>query len=221
MEHNDLSKNLPDTYQVDTEAELKLSLARQMQIDTPQKCNVAIEFIKGVKLLQKDIKKSFNPSIKKANDLHKLLVKERNCHLEPIIEAEKIAKGKIIDWQEREKARLRKEAEKTREKEEALRLEEAVKLEAKGKTVQATEVIEEVIEGSMIESYAPVPYLPKTKGVTVREDWDFAITDAKKLPPEYLIPDEKKIRAVVKALKGATRISGVKVFAKTVMAVKT
>lgn len=53
---------------------------------------------------------------------------------------------------------------------------------------------------------------PKVKGVSGRRVWKFRIRDASKLPREYLLPDEKRIGAVVRAMKGDTRIEGVEVW---------
>lgn len=43
-----------------------------------------------------------------------------------------------------------------------------------------------------------------------REDWDFKVVDPGQVPPAYLVVDEKKIRAAVKA--GAREIPGVAIF---------
>ena len=58
----------------------------------------------------------------------------------------------------------------------------------------------------------PVAEIPKVAGAVARTTWDFEVVDAAKLPREYMVPDEKKIRAVVKAMKEGTKIPGVRVF---------
>lgn len=59
---------------------------------------------------------------------------------------------------------------------------------------------------------------PEASGIQTRVTWDFEITDPDKIPREFLIPDEKKIRAHVKAHEGRTEIAGVRVFTKTIIA---
>ena len=54
--------------------------------------------------------------------------------------------------------------------------------------------------------------VPEVDGAEMREPWDFRIVDAAKVPDEYKLIDEAKIRRVVKALKGETHIPGVEVF---------
>ena len=58
-------------------------------------------------------------------------------------------------------------------------------------------------------------------GLTVREDWKFSIVDAALIPREYLIPDEKKIGRIVRAMKDATNIPGVRVYAEKGIATRT
>lgn len=43
---------------------------------------------------------------------------------------------------------------------------------------------------------------PKVTGIATREVWKFEITDPSKINPQFLMPDEKKIGAQVRALKG-------------------
>lgn len=61
---------------------------------------------------------------------------------------------------------------------------------------------------------APVSTIatPKVSGIATRKQWTFEITDASLIPREYLVIDESKIRGVVKALKGATTIPGVRAY---------
>jgi hypothetical protein len=53
---------------------------------------------------------------------------------------------------------------------------------------------------------------PKVAGISIPKVWTFEITDADLIPREYLAVDETKIRRVVTALKGDTKIAGVRVF---------
>jgi phosphoenolpyruvate-protein kinase (PTS system EI component) len=53
---------------------------------------------------------------------------------------------------------------------------------------------------------------PKIAGIAIPKIWTFEITDEDLIPREYLIVDESRIRRVVTALKGDTKIPGVRVF---------
>ena len=48
----------------------------------------------------------------------------------------------------------------------------------------------------------------------------FEIVNPAVLPREYLMPDDKKLRGVVRAMRGATNISGVRAFSRRVTSVK-
>jgi hypothetical protein len=53
---------------------------------------------------------------------------------------------------------------------------------------------------------------PEATGVASQEVWLFEIADPSLLPREYLIPNEKAIRATVNTQKGLARIPGVRVW---------
>jgi len=55
---------------------------------------------------------------------------------------------------------------------------------------------------------------PEVEGIYHVELWDFEIVNKNKVPDEYKVVDEKKIRAVVKAMKENTNIPGIRVFKK-------
>jgi hypothetical protein len=55
----------------------------------------------------------------------------------------------------------------------------------------------------------------KVAGTRVVKYWKFKITDVIKIPREYLIPDEKRIARVVRAMKDKTNIPGVEVWSET------
>ena len=59
---------------------------------------------------------------------------------------------------------------------------------------------------------------PKVEGVSIRKGWAFRITDATKIPRKYLVPDERAIAGVVKALGQEARIPGVEVYEATTVA---
>ena len=54
------------------------------------------------------------------------------------------------------------------------------------------------------------PKVPETK-LSMVVSYSFEIVDTAAIPAEYMMPDEKKIGAVVRATKGSITISGVKV----------
>jgi hypothetical protein len=125
-----------------------------------------------------------------------------------VIESE--AKGKVAAWQASERIRIQKEeAEKRRIAEEATR-----KLQ------------EEAIEAGMAEAEAKqikveMPTAPTTAPVLRTEGgaksstamvWVFEIEDPAKVPDEYKMIDEKKVRDAVRM--GTREIAGIRIFQK-------
>lgn len=147
-------------------------------------------------------------------------------------EAEKAAAEAARKERERmeaEAARAEQAAREKREREEA----KARELEAKGRAAEAEakrKAAEEAEAARLREAEAkraaaasmptaPVVHFeqPKVAGVSSRQVWKFEIADAAQLPREYLIPDEKAIGAVVRALGERASIPGVRVYADTII----
>ena len=187
-----------------------------------------------------------DPFVQAADRAHKTAVQHRSDVLGPYLSAQKIVDGKLEAWDReqrrlaaeaaeaarREQARLEAEAQATAEAEqrrlreaaETRRLEEAAALEAAGDREAADHLIEEPVEVPVVVAmpvFAPPPAVappPRVSGLSFRDDWDFEVTDAAVIPREYLVPDEVKIRRVVKAMRGAIQIPGIKVVPKRVTA---
>ncbi len=115
------------------------------------------------------------------------------------IREEQAAKQAELDRQAREQADREQEAE-------AARLEAAGRIE-EAEAAIAPAAVERVVEERQ-QYVSPTP--AKVEGMSMRKYPHVKIEDPKKLPPEYLMPDEKKIRGVVKALKFEHGIPGVK-----------
>lgn len=101
----------------------------------------------------------------------------------------------------KEQARLQKLADAAREKGKE---ERAETLEFRAQAVTA----------------APPPPMPKAAGTSRRTTWTFTVTDPALIPREYLLIDEKKIGAVVRAMKADTNIPGISVRSETDLSVR-
>lgn len=117
---------------------------------------------------------------------------------------------------QREQDRIRREEEeRIRKLQEA----EAKKLEQRAAKVKSEEKAEKLRqEAQQIRETAPVTTIApieKSEGIRTVTNYKFEITDASKVPAEYLIPDEQKIGRVVRATRGEIIIPGVKVYSET------
>jgi hypothetical protein len=128
-------------------------------------------------------------------------------------------KRAILAWDQAQERKRRDEETRLRDlarKERAKLQQAANKAAAKGQDDMADALQQRA--DTLPMPVVPPDAAPKTAGVTTREHWTFRITDAAAIPREYLVPDEPTIRAVVRALKGATNIPGVEAYAEQIIA---
>jgi hypothetical protein len=223
--------------------------ANEIQISDGDTFTKAAAWLRDVVVpMKKRISDTFRPRINQAFELHKGLLADEKRFLSPVEGAERVVRGKLAAY-EAEQDRLRREAaaaaRREQERLEALerqrveterqrlakeaedkRLTEAVQAEQRGDVETAERLISAPIETPVVAPrpvFAPPPTVqapPKVEGLSFREEWDFEIENVDQLPRDYLKPDEVKIRSVVKAMKGQTKISGVRVFSKRVPSVR-
>jgi hypothetical protein len=191
----------------------QLALANECSIITAETFTAAGELLKGIKALEKEVDDTFKPIIKKAHEAHKEAVAQCKKHMAPLERAEAIVKQKMGAWQ-LEQERVRREEEvrlqaEARKQAEELALAQAAEAMKAGDSEAATAILAAPVEvAPVVLPPAPV----KVEGVSFVTSWDFEITNPNIIPRQYLVPDEKKIRGVVRALKGSHGIPGVRAF---------
>lgn len=208
--------HLPQEMAVNTDA--LAQRAQNFQISTTEERQAACEMLEGVIELKQEILNHYEPMRQKAWDAYQEVLKRKKEKLSPVEQVEQMLRSKIGQFDQAERRRLLAEEEERRrkalEEERRKKAEEAERAREQGK-----EILAKAIEAAPV---VPPPVVvakeakpaPTASGGTVstREEWDFRIVDASLLPRDYLMPDEKTIRAVVKARKGNTQIPGVEVF---------
>ena len=187
--------------------------ARALTINNSADYLAAGEFVKSVDALAKEVEASFKPGIQKAHDLHKSLIAERDRHLKPLTEAKTTTKRLMVSYDQAQEQKRREEEARLRE--EARRIEEEAKLaaaleaEAAGELAEADAIMQE-------EVYVPPVIVkketPKVTGIRFQTTWRWRITDAGKIPREFMLPDSVKIGQVVRAMKGSTNIPGIEAY---------
>ena len=167
---------------------------------------------------------NINKAATAARDLFK-------SQIEPIEAAKDQVLDKMTVYQQEQDRIAREEAEAIRKEQEELALAEAQRLEAAGDTVGAEEVLEEaadapqqpvVEQGPVHDEYGNVGYMRQGA-------WKYEVENVSLIPQEFLMPDDRAIKAVivedVAAMKGGTikkprNIPGLKIYqeeAKTVV----
>lgn len=179
----------------------------------------AAEFMLEIKRRRKQWAEWNKPAKQKLDILKReLLDREREID-EPMERAEnEILKPAISRFNVEQERRRREEEDRQRaqakKEEEDRRLAAAQKLEEQGDKEMADAVLDIPIP------VAPV-VIPKHEapaGISYREVWRYRISDESKIPREYLVPDDKKIGGVVRAMKGETRIPGVEIYSEQTVA---
>lgn len=202
--------------------------ARAIAIVDADSYRQASELLLAIKALRKEADETFDPISADAHRAWKTSLEQKRKVETPLTEAERVIKDALVrfdDEQERlrqaEQRRLEADA---REREQAEALERAAAMEREGKAwgddglvTEAAQIVEEAIQAP-----APVAAVqkqtPKVDGINFRKTWKFRITDPTKVPREFLVIDEAKIRGVVRALGSAANIPGVQVYPETTVA---
>ena len=175
----------------------------------------ASEYLRQCNLRIKAVGAEFDEICEKANAAHKAATARRKLHLDPVNRAKLIISGKVTVYHNQQQRILNeREAEKrriAREESDAAKLAEAELLLAEGEPELAEAVLEEERPLEIVQAPAAEP---EPEGLSYRDNWQFEVVAIKEIPAEYLQVNEKGIRAVVKALKGNTKIPGIRVFNK-------
>lgn len=143
--------------------------------------------------------KPLNDQVKRVNDLFKTLGA-------PLLEADSLIRGKVSTYRITQTEIARKEQERLN----ILAAQQQVRLDVKAEKqgVEAPKIVAPIV--------APPPR--KVGNVATRKVWKFTVTAADKVPTEYLIVDETKIRQAVNA--GVREIPGVSIFEKETVVVR-
>ncbi|MFW6132180.1 MAG: hypothetical protein ACOC5F_06260 [Candidatus Aminicenantaceae bacterium] len=174
-----------------------------------------------VRKIRGRIKDVFEPMKKKSYAAYKEILNKWKEVEAPAIRAERYCDRLLSDYfaeqrRKREEAeRKRLEEERKRREEEERRLQEAMEAEEKGDKEKAEQIINETAEEEKnTKPEITVPEKPKLDNIHSRLDFEFQIIDKDAIPRQYMVPDEKLIRRVVKASKGKVNIPGIKIITK-------
>lgn len=213
-----------DATQITRDASVTVDTARALQVVDLQSYTRAAILVTGLRALSKRITAFFEDDVKRAHELHRSLTRKRSEAVDPVDkECARLARD-MSSWKTEADRKAREVAARLareeQERQRALALEEAAALEAQGEQALAESVVEQAI--AMPAPVIPIaPTAPKVEGVSYRGLWRHQIVDAALVPREYLVIDEQKIAAVVKATKGTLSIPGVRVYEEQIAVVRS
>jgi hypothetical protein len=211
MQQPDL-KQLPEVRELETTVNDLATYARDFKVTTAEQYSAAGADLTRIKAARKRLD-DIRTGITRPMDAAKKAVMDFfRAPGEKLDQAERAIKRAMVDFTE-EQERLR--LEEQRRADEAARKErdrlaaQAARAAESGKIEKA-----EQLQARAATVVAPVISRepPKVTGVSTRDVWKFEIVNEMEVPREYLMVDESKIRKVVGALKGETRIAGVRVW---------
>jgi len=176
------------TQELMNKAQIIVREAKEIVVQDKDSLTSAVDFLGRIATAKKEVdsRRRFftdplNQQVKSINDLFRK-------YSEPLVEADKIVRNKVLAYQAEEARRVAEEQQKALE-------------EAKAQA--------EPIPISMVEE--PEKTVRADAGsATTRQSWTFKIVDPSQVPDEYKVVDEKKIAAVVKA--GVRNIPGVEIY---------
>lgn len=179
--------------------------AKALVIQDDDQFHVASDILQAIKGLQKEIDAHYDPAIKKAHDAHKAILEAKKKQSEPLKQAERILKSKIVTYHD-EQERIRREEERKRQ-------EELRKQEEERRLNEAIETGDEsALEEPVVVPEVKVEDTTKHKGISYSTIWKFRVKDKSKVPEEYKIIDEVKVGQVVRAMKENTSIPGIEAY---------
>lgn len=196
--------------------------ARAFKITDATTMDAAGEFLRlRVKAVLKQADEAFDPIIKAAHEAHRTALAQKQKVTKPLLDAETALKREIAAYharvQEAQRAEQRRLEAEAREREEERRLEEAAALEKMGRQQEAQAVIEAPVVVEPPKAPTPAPAAPK--GVSVRKVYRFRITDPRAVKPDFLMPNEGAIGALVKQMGAAAAavVGGIEVYEEAVV----
>jgi len=196
----------------DEQASIVIDQAKTIKVETRELYDVANAYTKAGKDLGEKIVTFCEPLRKKADELHKMVTRNKKKHLKPIEDAIDIFKSKTTSWYMEEQRKVREQEEKIRREairqQEEARLKEAEELEKNGEAEKA----EEILSAPILAPVFKPQKIEKPEGVSYHDNWKFEIVDESKIPRDYLMPDEKEIGRTVKARKEKTNIPGIRAY---------
>lgn len=216
---------MQDTTEIEVVTTVAKSLPEQAlairEIQNADQYIRATEFLKQVKACRKRIADVFGPIVKAAHEAHKRAKAGQNDAEAPLDQAEQHVKRLVVAYdeaQEQKRIEAQREAERlAREQAEAFLLNDAAELMAAGHHDQAMAMLDQPVAVPVVIAEKQVP---QVQGISYRESWQFEIVDLHAIPRQFMVPDEKAIGAVVRALKGNANIPGVRTYATKIASVR-
>lgn len=203
--------------------------ADAMTIEDQETYQAAASFLTGCKAMEKEIRETLEPTIRKAHEAHKAVTALRAKLLAPIERAELTIKRKIADYSDRVAEEARRERQ--RQEAEARRIEEERLLRAAQEAAARgdEDAAEEILEAPIVLPAARVVEAPKAEGVAIRKRYSARVVDTKALlraaaagtiPDGLVLPNQKALDALARSIGESFAMPGVELVVESTVAAK-
>ena len=205
--------------------------ARSLKVVDQVTYDCAADALKGIKDLRAELDAAFNPIIKKNREALETAREQKRKAADPLDEAERILKSMRIAYQqEQERVRQIEQARLNREAEERAAADRKREIEAAKVAGASRREVKALSEQPVF--CAPItvaPAVQQAEGLSQRTVWKAEVQDIGKLVqhccqnPQFmnlLEPNQVAINAMVRSLKNAAQIPGVRVWSETVESVR-
>jgi hypothetical protein len=207
-----------------------------LSITDSRGCEQASLLLRSIKGVRADIQRWFAPHVeaametkRKAEAARKALVDEQERMEAPLVNAERVVKGALLEWEQQ--AEVRRRAEEARLQAEAQRQAEAdaiaaaAELERIGNQCGDAEMVAEaeaiLAQPIDVPAVSVKSSVPKVQGISYRDNWTVhqdinvralarAIADGT-APPTFLVPNMAALRQWARATQGSQTLPGVRV----------
>lgn len=239
--------NQPDTKEIESNALSLLAQSQSKNVMSNDDYLQAGEHLKTIKAAHKKVVELFKPLKDAAFVAHRKICDAEKKLLEPINEADKVCSDKVkfylseVRRRENEEAtRLKKEAEekaaaesaKLKKEQDDERIRIAEMLDKQGFKEEAVAILEQDLPAPVVTPVIQSVYREevKIKGQHLRDNYKSEVYDlaalvqevaAGRQPLTILLPNEKVLNQMAKALKEDMRIPGVRVINESTLVVKT
>lgn len=176
------------------------------------------EHLLSIKQNRKRADEFFDPPIKQAHELHKLLCQRKKVITDPLDRSEREDKRRMSDYAKAEEQKRQAEQRRLQAEADARAAREREVLERKAAAAKRPETQQKYAEAAAQVMPAPVIHVPvetpKVQGIQTRTVWRYRIVDVSKIPDEFLVVDEKKLAAYARAMKQAAHVPGVEFYSE-------
>jgi len=191
--------------------------SKRVQITSADDLEAAVELVRTQKAMLAAVEDYHAKPKKAAFDAHRFICAQETAMTGPL-KAAILANEKLIGTFQREDARRRQEEQQRLQAASDQKFDKRIERQATAMEDRGDETGAQALRDSAAFQ-KPVVHVPAAapapKGVIgPKEEWDFEIVNPDQVPLAWTSPDEKKIKATVKALGRRTEIPGVRIFQK-------